>query len=130
MTLVASPAALAPAYEARISKATSSRHPELATRIARYEVQRFFQKRTDQQLVRANLELERSAQQRAQQLSLVNEAPRSAIIVESAARAEQALSASQELNERLIDALPRRRGALCAWTYAPFFEMRMAYGLA
>ena len=91
------------------------RHPELASRIARYEVRRFFQKRTDQQLLRANLELERSAQQRAQQLSLVNErlvrhrgayAPRS-----------RRSSASQELNERLIEALPgvvhvRKDGAI------------------
>jgi signal transduction histidine kinase/predicted hydrocarbon binding protein len=79
-------------------------HPELATRIARYEVQRFFQKRTDQQLLRANLELERSAQQRAQQLSLVNERLERDIAERRAA--EQALSASQELNERLIEALP------------------------
>ena len=92
------------------------RHPELATRIARYEVQRFFQKRTDQQLVRANLELERSAQQRAQQLSLVNERLERDIAERRAA--EQALSASQELNERLIEALPggvvhvRRDGAI------------------
>jgi signal transduction histidine kinase/CheY-like chemotaxis protein len=57
--------------------------PELAPRIARYEIHRFFQKRTDEQLLRANLELERSAEQRAQQLSLVN-----------------------QLNERLIEALP------------------------
>ncbi|HEX7452990.1 MAG TPA: ATP-binding protein [Polyangiaceae bacterium] len=92
------------------------KHPELAPRIARYEVQRFFQKRTDQQLVRANLELERSAQQRAQQLSLVNERLERDIAERRAA--EQALSASQELNERLIEALPggvvhvRRDGAI------------------
>jgi signal transduction histidine kinase/CheY-like chemotaxis protein/predicted hydrocarbon binding protein len=80
------------------------RHPDLAPRIARYEIQRFFAKRTDQQLVRANLELERSAQQRAQQLSIVNERLERDIAERRVA--EQALSASQELNERLIEALP------------------------
>ena len=79
-------------------------HPDLAPNIARYEIQRFFAKRTDQQLLRANLELERSAQQRAQELLLTNEKLERDIAERRAA--EAALSASQELNERLIDALP------------------------
>ncbi len=79
-------------------------HPELAPNIARYEIQRFFAKRTDQQLLRANLELERSAQQRAQELLEINE--RLQRDIEERRLAEAALSASQELNERLIEALP------------------------
>ena len=79
-------------------------HPDLAPRIARYEVQRFFAKRTDQQLIRANVELERSALQRAKQLALSNERLERDIAERRVA--EAALSASQELNERLIEALP------------------------
>jgi len=45
---------------------------KLAPSIARYQIPRFFEKRTDQQLLRTNLELERSAQQRAHELSLIN----------------------------------------------------------
>ncbi|HEY4106017.1 MAG TPA: ATP-binding protein [Polyangiaceae bacterium] len=78
--------------------------PELAPRIARYSVPRFFETRTDPQLVRTNLELERSAERRAQELSLIN-AQLERDIAERRS-AEAALSASQELNERLIDALP------------------------
>ena len=79
-------------------------HPDLAPRIARYEVQRFFAKRTDQQLLHANLELERRGQQRAQELALINERLEKDIAERRVA--EVALSASQELNERLIEALP------------------------
>jgi len=79
-------------------------HPELSTNIARYEIQRFFGKRTDQQLVSANLELERRAEARAQELSLINQQLERDIAERRTA--EVALSASQELNERLIDALP------------------------
>ncbi len=89
--------------EAQI-QAYIQRHPELASRIAHYEIQRFFEKRTDRQLLSANLELERNAQQRAHQLSLVNERLERDITERRAA--EQALSASQELNELLIEALP------------------------
>ena len=89
--------------EAQI-QAYIQRHPELASRIAHYEIQRFFEKRTDRQLVSANLELERNAQQRAHQLSIVNE--RLERDITERRSAEQALSASQELNERLIEALP------------------------
>jgi len=79
-------------------------HPELAPRIAGYEIQRFFAKRTDQQLLRANLELEQRAEARARELSLINERLQRDIAERS--QAEAALSASQELNERLIEALP------------------------
>jgi signal transduction histidine kinase/CheY-like chemotaxis protein len=79
-------------------------HPDLAPSIARYEIQRFFAKRTDPQLLRANLELERRAEARAQELSLTNE--RLERDIAERRLAEAALSASQELNERLIEALP------------------------
>jgi signal transduction histidine kinase/CheY-like chemotaxis protein len=79
-------------------------HPDLAPNIARYEIQRFFAKRTDQQLLRANLELEQRAAARAQELSLINE--RLERDIAERRLAEAALSASQELNERLIEALP------------------------
>jgi len=79
-------------------------HPELAPNIARYEIQRFFAKRTDQQLLRANLELEQRAEARAHELSLINERLERDIAERRVA--EAALSASQELNERLIEALP------------------------
>ena len=79
-------------------------HPELAPNIARYEIQRFFSKRTDPQLVSANLELEQRAEARAQELSRINQRLEQDIAERRAA--EAALSASQELNERLIEALP------------------------
>ncbi|HEX2669573.1 MAG TPA: V4R domain-containing protein, partial [Polyangiaceae bacterium] len=79
-------------------------HPELAPNIARYEIQRFFSKRTDPQLVSANLELEQRAEARAQELSRINE--RLEQDIAERRTAEAALSASQELNERLIEALP------------------------
>ncbi|HKO53745.1 MAG TPA: ATP-binding protein [Polyangiaceae bacterium] len=79
-------------------------HPDLAPSIARYEIQRFFAKRTDQQLLRANLELEQRAEARAQELSTINERLEQDIAVRRSA--EEALSASQELNELLIEALP------------------------
>jgi signal transduction histidine kinase/CheY-like chemotaxis protein/predicted hydrocarbon binding protein len=79
-------------------------HAELAPNIARYEIQGFLTKRTDPQLVRENLALERSAQQRAHELSVINERLQRDIAERRVA--EAALSASQELNERLIDALP------------------------
>jgi len=79
-------------------------HPELAPSIARYEIQRFFAKRTDQQLLRENLELERRAEARAQELSSINQRLERDIAERRAA--EAALSESQELNERLIEALP------------------------
>ncbi len=89
--------------EARIQR-YKQEHPDLAPSITRYQIPRFFEKRTDQQLLRTNLELERSAQQRAHELSLIN-AELERDIAERRS-AEVALSASQELNERLIEALP------------------------
>jgi len=79
-------------------------HPELSQNLARYEIQRFFGKRTDPQLVRANLELERRAEARAHELSLTNQQLERDIAERRAA--EAALSASQELNERLIEGIP------------------------
>ena len=79
-------------------------HPALAPNIARYEIQRFFAKRTDQQLLRANLELEQRAEARAQELFEINQ--RLERDIAERRLAEAALSASQELNERLIEALP------------------------
>ncbi len=79
-------------------------HPEDASRVARYHIPRFFATRTEQQLRRTNFELEQSAQQRAQELSLINTELERDIAERRAA--EVALSASQELNERLIEALP------------------------
>jgi PAS domain S-box-containing protein len=70
----------------------------------RYQIPRFFATRTDRQLVAANLELERSAQVKAHELTLIN-AELERDIAERRVTAA-ALSASQELNERLIDALP------------------------
>ncbi len=89
--------------EERIQRYIHAR-PDLAPSIARYEIQRFFAKRTDQQLVRANLELEQRAEARAQELSVINE--RLERDIAERRLAEAALSASQELNERLIEALP------------------------
>jgi signal transduction histidine kinase/CheY-like chemotaxis protein len=79
-------------------------HPDLAPNIARYEIQRFFAKRTDSQLLRANLELEQRAEARAQELFSTNQ--RLERDIAERRLAEAALSASQELNERLIEALP------------------------
>jgi PAS domain S-box-containing protein len=79
-------------------------HPEVASRIANAPVPGFFSKRTDPQLVRANLELERRAEQRARELSIINaELKRD---IEERQRTEAALGASQELTQRLIEALP------------------------
>jgi signal transduction histidine kinase/CheY-like chemotaxis protein/predicted hydrocarbon binding protein len=79
-------------------------HPELAPSIVNYQIPGFFAKRTDQQLLRTNLELERRAQQRAHELSLINEQLERDIAERK--RTEAELSASKELNERLIDVLP------------------------
>ena len=79
-------------------------HPELAARIVNYLIPGFFAKRTDQQLLRTNLELERRAQQRVRELSIINEHLERDIVERK--RAEAALSASKELNERLIEILP------------------------
>ncbi len=89
--------------QARIQR-YAQEHPGLAPSIVRYHIPRFFETRTDPQLRRANLELERSAQERAHELSLIN-AELERDIAERRI-AEAALSASQELNERLIEALP------------------------
>ncbi len=80
------------------------RHEALAPRIVNYQVPGFFSKRTDQQLLRTNLELERRAEQRARELSLINEKLERDIAERK--RTEAALRASKELNERLIEALP------------------------
>ncbi len=80
------------------------RHPELATRIVSYQIPGFFSARTDPQLVRKNIELERGAQERARELAAINEELQRDIAQRK--RTEAALSASKELNERLIEALP------------------------
>jgi signal transduction histidine kinase len=82
--------------EAHIAR-YAERNPELATRIVNYQVPVFFSKRTDRQLLRKNLELEQREQQRARDLAAVNEQLK---------RDKAELSASKELNERLIEALP------------------------
>jgi PAS domain S-box-containing protein len=79
-------------------------HPELADRIVNYQIPGFFSARTDPQLVRKNLELERRAQQRARELAAINEELSRDIAQRK--RAEAALNASMELNERLIEVLP------------------------
>jgi two-component system cell cycle sensor histidine kinase/response regulator CckA len=80
------------------------RHPELAERIVNYQIPGFFSARTDPQLVRKNLELERHAQQRAVELAAINEELSRDIAQRK--KTETALNASMELNERLIEALP------------------------
>ncbi|HWA77394.1 MAG TPA: response regulator [Polyangiaceae bacterium] len=82
--------------EAHIAR-YKQQHPELAARIVNYSVPGFFSKRTDRQLLRKNLELEQRERQRAQDLFAINERLK-------LDKAE--LSASKELNERLIEALP------------------------
>lgn len=80
------------------------RHPELAERIVNYQIPGFFSARTDPQLVRKNLELERRAEQRARELAAINEELSRDIAQRK--RAEAALNAAMELNERLMEALP------------------------
>jgi signal transduction histidine kinase/predicted hydrocarbon binding protein len=82
----------------------AEQHPELASRMVGYQIPGFFAKRTDQQLLRQNLELERRAQQRTRELSESNE--RLERDIAERKRAEAALSASKELYERLIEVLP------------------------
>src|SRR5262249_11412635 len=48
-------------------------HPEQAKSVVNFQIPGYFAKRTDEQLLRTNLELERRAQQRAQELSAINE---------------------------------------------------------
>ncbi len=79
-------------------------NPDLAPRITGYKIPGFFAKRTDTQLLRTNLELERRVQQRARELSVMNAELKRDIAERE--RAEAALGASMELNERLIEALP------------------------
>jgi signal transduction histidine kinase len=80
------------------------RHPELASSIVNYQIPGFFSKRTDRQLLRQNLELEQRAELRARELAAIN--ARLELDIKERKRAQAALSASQELNERLIEALP------------------------
>ena len=82
--------------EAHITR-YAEQNPELAPRIVNYQVPGFFSQRTDRQLLRKNLELEQREQQRARDLATVNEQLK---------RDKAELSASKELNERLIEALP------------------------
>lgn len=79
-------------------------NPELSSRITGYKIPGFFAKRTDTQLLRTNLELERRVQQRARELSAMNAELKRDIAERE--RTEAALSASMELTERLIEALP------------------------
>jgi PAS domain S-box-containing protein len=89
--------------EARISR-YAERHPDLAPSIDRSRVPGFLSQRTDSQLIRRNLELERRAEERARELVTMNEQLKHDIAVRE--KTEIALSASVELNERLIEALP------------------------
>ena len=89
--------------EERISKYAEA-HPELASRIGRYDVHGFLSHRTDRQLLRRNQELEETAHERARELADINEQLQRDIAVRKTT--EVALSASIELNERLIEALP------------------------
>jgi len=82
----------------------AEQHPELAPRMVGYQIPGFFAKRTDKQLLRLNLELERRVQQRTHELSQINE--RLERDIAERKRAEALLSASKELNERLIELLP------------------------
>lgn len=82
----------------------AERHPDLRASIVNYQVPGFFSKRTDRQLLRRNLELEQRAQERALELAATNEQLKRDIAERE--RAEAALSASVELTERLIEALP------------------------
>ncbi len=79
-------------------------HAELAPRIKNYEVPDFFSKRTDRQLIRENLELERHAQARAKELAAINEQLQADIAERK--RTEAALNATKHLNETLLEALP------------------------
>src|SRR5581483_9789622 len=79
-------------------------HPELAIHLDRCEPPGFLSQRTDRQLIRRNLELEQRAQQRARELAIINEQLKHDIAVRE--KTEAALSASIELNQRLIEALP------------------------
>lgn len=79
-------------------------HPTLAPRIMKYSVPGFFSARTDRQLLRTNLDLEQRAQQKARELAAINlELQRD---IAQRKQTEIALSASMELTERLIEALP------------------------
>jgi PAS domain S-box-containing protein len=82
----------------------AAEHPDLAERIVNYQVPGFFSKRTDRQLLRKNLELEQDVERRARELAGVNERLRRDILTREKTQAD--LLASQELNERLIEALP------------------------
>lgn len=79
-------------------------HPELGPSIVNTRVPGFFAKRTDEQLLRTNRELEIRAQQRAHELSIINEQLK--LDIAERKQTESALSVSMELNERLIEALP------------------------
>lgn len=82
----------------------AARHPELAERIGGYRVPGFFAQRTDPELARRNLELERRYELRAQELAFMNQ--RLQLDIMERKRAEAELKASKELNERLLEALP------------------------
>ncbi|HEY3593378.1 MAG TPA: response regulator [Polyangiaceae bacterium] len=79
-------------------------HPDLAKSIGDYTIPSFLSKRTDRQLLRNNMELERRAHERARELAVINEELNRDIAERK--RTEAELSASKELNERLIEGLP------------------------
>jgi len=79
-------------------------HPDLAARIGKVETPGFFSKRVDRQLLEANVELERLARQRADELSAIHEQLRQDDRLRR--RAEAALNVSKEFSQRLIEALP------------------------
>ncbi|HVU02885.1 MAG TPA: ATP-binding protein [Polyangiaceae bacterium] len=80
------------------------RHPHLAPRIVDYHVPAYFSTRSDPQLLRENLELERRSQARAQALAVANRELERDIAERK--KTEILLRQSQELTERLIEALP------------------------
>lgn len=79
-------------------------HPHLKDRLSAYRVPGFFAPRSNQQLQRANLELEDRVKERTRELNLANQQLELDIAEKN--RAELELSAAHELNERLIEALP------------------------
>ncbi len=88
------------------------RHPGIRAQVTSFEVPGFFArkqaedalKQSHEQLKRANEELERRVRQRTQELEQANASLERDI--QERMRTEEALSASEELNRRIVDALP------------------------
>ncbi len=79
-------------------------HPHLASRVQGHAIPGFFSPRSDEQLLRHNRQLEQRVTERNRALEQANQLLRDDIAERR--KAEAALSAAQELNERLIEALP------------------------